>query len=193
MRQSEAPAAPCIAEGIPGWREELPGVVARTKRQLQHSDRRIVEDIARASVTDEFGVRRAAGAHDELPDPANWIRRSIGLHRCEALVVVAVASQNQLGPVRTFDSGEDEDSAVQENRSADCVWATTHHGASIGAAAERCRNRAQEDPEVRHQRPLPDVLPVELHHFLEIDHVASAAHLPQPGYSGQNVQAFEVV
>src|ERR1051326_8662694 len=52
------------------------------------------------------------------------------------------------------------------------------------SAAHHRRYGARQDAKIETERPVLDVVAVEAHDFLEVDDVASTAHLPEAGEAG---------
>src|SRR5687768_18404627 len=65
---------------------------------------------------------------------------------------------------------------------------------SVGAGSPNdCRQSSRHDADVQPERPLLDVLAVEVHDVLEIHHRAATADLPQARDSGLRVQPAEMM
>src|SRR5216117_2726704 len=88
-----------VGEGAPRDGDELPGVGTGRQRELQHAERRAVEQLAvRQRCPLVVVMALAARADHELPNPSSRIRRARGRLRCEALVVVLVPVEHDVGP-----------------------------------------------------------------------------------------------
>ena len=82
----------------PAIGHEDPVVAARVQRQLQHPEGGVVAHLAvGGGWSRPAGQVAAAGADHELADPARRVGLAVGVLRREALVVVVVAGQYQVG------------------------------------------------------------------------------------------------
>src|SRR5437667_2071932 len=92
-------AAARVGEGAPRDGDELPGVGTGRQRELQHAERRAVEQLAvRQRCPLVVVVALAARADHELPNPSSRIGRARGRLRRESLVVVLVPGDHDVGP-----------------------------------------------------------------------------------------------
>ena len=97
------PGAPCtgcgsrVGERLAGDRDELPVVARRVQRELDHAVGARVAHLARRQDRAEAGQRGAAGADHELADAEGRVGGAAPVHRREALVVVPVAAEQDVG------------------------------------------------------------------------------------------------
>src|SRR5229473_2434009 len=90
-------AAAGIGEGLPCFRNELPVVAAGLEGELQDSEGSGITQFAVGLWFDEGAVILAAGANDEFANAARGIGGAIGRLRGEALVIVVVAGDHNIG------------------------------------------------------------------------------------------------
>src|SRR3954463_14438371 len=82
---------------LPGFWQELPVVCAGAQRELEHAVRRVLVRLAvRVERRAEPRKERPAGPDDELPHTVGVVEMPAVVLRCEALVVVTVAAQQDL-------------------------------------------------------------------------------------------------
>src|SRR6266851_10317071 len=90
-------AATGIGEALPGFGNELPVVGVGFERELQDAKSCRIAQFAVGLWRAEGAVILAAGAHNEFADAARGIGRAIGRLRGEALVIVIVAGDHDIG------------------------------------------------------------------------------------------------
>ena len=92
-----ARARATVGERAPWRREELPVVARRVQDQLQHAEAGVLEHLrVRLQRAEDLEVA-AAGSHDELTDASDVVGRAVWCLRREALVVVGVPRQHDVG------------------------------------------------------------------------------------------------
>src|SRR5260370_971714 len=94
---SVARAAAGIGEALPCFGNELPVISVGLERELQDAEGGGIAQFAIGLWRGERAVILAAGAHDEFADAARGIGRAIGRLRGEALVIVIMAGDHDIG------------------------------------------------------------------------------------------------
>src|SRR5207245_11269341 len=85
-----------VREGHPGFGDELPVVARGVERELQDAKGVVVAHLAVLDRGHDRVMAPAARAHDELAYAARGIERPAPLLRREALVVVVMATQDDV-------------------------------------------------------------------------------------------------
>src|SRR5260370_13893145 len=94
---SVARAAAGMGEALPCFGNELPVISVGLERELQDAEGGGIAQFAIGLWRAERAVILAAGAHDEFADAARGIGRAIGRLRGEALVIVIMAGDHDIG------------------------------------------------------------------------------------------------
>src|SRR5260370_5165137 len=89
-------AAAGIGEGLPCFGHEFPVVGVWLKRELENAEGRRIAQFAVGLWRAEWAVILAAGADDEFTNAALGIGRAIRRLRGESLVIVIMASDNDI-------------------------------------------------------------------------------------------------
>ena len=87
-----------VGERLAGDRDELPVVARGVQRELDHAVGARVAHLARRQDRAEAGQGGTTGADHELAHAEARIGRAARVHRREALVVVPVAAEEDVGP-----------------------------------------------------------------------------------------------
>src|SRR5260221_9808971 len=86
-----------IRKALPFFRDELPVVTIGAQSQFQHTERIGVSHLAVWVRSSKRAVVLSAGADDKFADAALGVGSAIGSLRCETLVIVVVAAQDDVG------------------------------------------------------------------------------------------------
>ena len=97
MRALVAHAGPDVRKGAALNGHELPFVALRVQRELEHSQRIVLKHLAVGCLPNERGEVGAPCSDDKRADAAHVVTLTVCVLRREALVVVRVAAQDQLG------------------------------------------------------------------------------------------------
>src|SRR5829696_4150388 len=92
-----AAAGARVLEGTTLRRQKAPGVAGRTQLELKYAEAVAVARLAAGKRRTERIVAGAAGANDKLPHPPGRVHPTEGIERGEALVVVLMSDQRDLG------------------------------------------------------------------------------------------------
>src|SRR5215211_967361 len=92
-----AAGAARVLEGTTLGRQNAPAVAGRTQLEFEEAEAVAVASLAAGKRRAERVVALAAGADDELPHPPGRIQPTQGVERGEALVVMFVSHQHDLG------------------------------------------------------------------------------------------------
>src|SRR5437870_5803731 len=95
-----APVAPRVAEPGPTGRHEPPVVAVVVQGQLEHPEGLVVADLAVGIHPIDGVVAAPPSADDELPDTSHRVGPSVRVLRREALVVVIMTNEHDVGSRR---------------------------------------------------------------------------------------------
>src|SRR5580765_1748365 len=95
--RSVASALPGIGEGFSRFRDKLPGIASRKQGQLQNAKSFGIADFTVGILSSKRPMILSAGASNKFANTARRIRLSVGSLRSEALVVVIVTADDDIG------------------------------------------------------------------------------------------------